>query len=567
MKLKTSYFNEAILHKNITRFAPLWGIYLVLFGLAVLFADSVVSGYRPSASEWAESVGYTIPAMATINFGYAALSALLLFGDLHKTRMCYSLHAMPMRREGWFLTNVVSGLSFSLVPNLIIMVILLFKCGTYFYAPLAWLLGSTLSFLCFFGIATFCMHITGKSAAAAGMYFLINYFSLLLYSLTELYFVQFWPGVIVPETQFETFVPLTQLSNMGLEFYHVYMIAFLPTPEWIGFDTGFLWAGVGILLLVLALLVYRKRDLESAGDFISLRPAAPVVLVIYTVSIGGVLWAMFNFNFFILFVGLAIGFFTGKMMLQRTVKVFHKKTFLGYGIVTACVLLSIGIAKLDPMGITRWVPEANRIESVMAGTSQYSYSYNNAGFDDPEDIELVRQIHSYAVNNLDATDRTSLTDIYTDFYDRDREVSVYICYTMTDGSTKERSYEIPVDSEGGKLVRKLYSQPEFLFDGYASDAEELLTALTQVEVMRYDREEKEQQFLNQKQWEGLVRALEQDWLSDALVQVWPFHEDDDSLCELQLILETEDGNRYISLTIYEDCTNTVTWLKANGYLD
>lgn len=560
MKLKTSYFNEAILHKNITRFAPLWGIYLVFGVLITFFVDTF--NYRYDPSEFASIVGYAIMAMAVINLGYAALCALLLFGDLHRTRMCYSLHAMPMRREGWFLTNVTSGLLFSLGPNLIVTLIMFFKCGPYFFAPLAWLLGTTLSFVCFFGIATFCMHITGKSAAAVGMYLLLNFFSMLLYSLTELYFGQFWPGVVISETPFETLVPVTQLTQMYLESNYDNLTHTLA-PEWIGFDTGFLWAGVGILLLVLALLIYRKRDLESAGDFITLRPAAPVVLVIYTVSIGGVLWAMFNYNFFVLLVGLALGFFTGRMLLQRTVKVFTKKNFLGYGIVSACVLLSIGMAILDPLGITRWVPNAKDVQSVTIGSSSYSLLTRGDGsdFESPEDIELIRSIHQHALK-----DYVEQNDSIFEFDYSDTTVTVYIRYNLINGTFADRCYSLPIGSEGGKLIRQLHSKPEYLFSGYASDAQELIDITGQIQ-MRLPTNEWESEFLPIEQQEALIRALEQDWLTTELVQTWNFHQEDEQVAELEFYLNVGRDTRYVTITVYDSCTNTVTWLKANGYLD
>ena len=561
MKLKTSFFNESVLHKNITRFAPLWAVYLVFGVLITFFADTY--DYSYSSSQFANFIGMAIMAMAVINFGYAALCALLLFGDLHRTRMCYSLHAMPMRREGWFLTNVVSGLLFSLGPNLIVTLIMLFKCGPYFFAPLAWLLGTTLSFVCFFGIATFCMHITGKGPAAIVLYALINFFSMLLCILAELYFGQFLPGVIIPQTPFEKFIPVTQLMQMYLNGNYDNLTQTLA-PEWIGFDTGFLWAGVGILLLVLALLVYRKRDLESAGDFISLRPAAPVVLVIYTVAIGGVLWAMFNFNYFVLLLGLALGFFTGRMLLQRTVKVFTKKNFLGYGIVTACVLLSIGTAILDPFGITRWIPKADRIKSVTV--ADYSYDYTRIDdlgitFDSAEDIELVRSIHQHALK-----DYVEQNDRIFEFDGSDTTVTVYIRYNLKNGTSADRYYSLPIGSEGGKLVRQLHSTPEHLFQGYADDVQALIDHTGQIQL-RLPLSDWEPEFLPTDQQEALIRALEQDRLTGELVQTWNFHREDEQVAELEFFLNIGRNTEYLNITVYDSCTNTVAWLKANGYLD
>lgn len=560
MKLKTSFFNESVLHKNITRFAPLWAVYLVFGVLITFFADTY--DYSYSSSQFANFIGMAIMAMAVINFGYAALCALLLFGDLHRTRMCYSLHAMPMRREGWFLTNVVSGLLFSLGPNLIVTLIMLFKCGPYFFAPLAWLLGTTLSFVCFFGIATFCMHITGKGPAAIVLYALINFFSRLLYGLVELYFGQFWPGVVISDAPFEAFVPVTQLMQMCLEGNYDNLTQTLA-PEWIGFDAGFLWAGIGILLLVLALLVYRKRDLESAGDFISLRPAAPVVLVIYTVSVGGVLWAMFNYNYFVLLLGLALGFFTGRMLLQRTVKVFTKKNFLGYGIVTGCVLLSIGTAILDPIGITRWIPDAERVQSVDISYSSYSYLSRgeSSSMDTPEQIELVRSIHRHALEDYVRKD-----DTIFEFDDSNTAVPIYIRYNLKNGTSADRYYSLPIGSEGGKLVRQLYSTPEHLFQGYADDVQALIDHTGQIQL-RLSLSDWEPEFLPTDQQEALIRALEQDRLTGELVQTWNFHREDEQVAELEFFLNIGRNTEYLNITVYDSCTNTVAWLKANGYLD
>ena len=49
------------------------------------------------------------------------LTAQLLFGDLYHSRLCNALHAMPVTREGWFLTHSAAGLAFYayIVPFLI----------------------------------------------------------------------------------------------------------------------------------------------------------------------------------------------------------------------------------------------------------------------------------------------------------------------------------------------------------------------------------------------------------------------------------------------------------------
>ncbi len=572
MKLRTSYFNAGLLRKNLTRFAPLWGIYLVMGVLISQFLGMSMGDYfssRQKAAEYASFICQILPGMAAINICYAALSAWLLFGDLHVTRMCYSLHAMPLRREGWFLTHTVSGLLFSLVPNAIVTVVMLFHSGPFFYMPLLWLLGSTLQFLCFFGIAVLSMHLTGQRTAAVGMYLLINFGPYLIYWLVQQLLGQFWNGVILSEESFASLCPMYHLVQMYVEsgyaegaFHEIYSL----NPRLVGFGPAFLWAGFGLAALVAALLLYRRRHLESAGEFIAFRPVAPVVLVIYAVSVGTVLWSIFDSNFVVLLLGLAIGFFTGRMMLQRTLKVLSKRNFLGYVILSGCVLLVIGLAILDPMGITRWVPQAGQVEAVWVGENRY---HQGSRFEDPEDIEAICQIHAWAVENTEADDLEY--GIITE-YGYVSSTGFHVTYRLQDGTTRERIYSIPVESEAGALLRSIHSQPEYIFGGYASTAEELLQVTQDLSVHFYSWEKDEMNYqepvyLNRSQRESLIRALEQDWEQGNLVQLWEYRRGEESQCmlEFQLRLSGQDTH-YLNLEIYPSAANTLAWLKENGYL-
>ena len=113
MKLKTSYFNSAVFRKNMTRFAPAW----VLYGIFLLLILATMADANSQASNLASDLGNSLMPFALLNAGYALLCAQLVFGDLFNARMCNALHAMPMRRECWFLTNALSGLFFFLLGS------------------------------------------------------------------------------------------------------------------------------------------------------------------------------------------------------------------------------------------------------------------------------------------------------------------------------------------------------------------------------------------------------------------------------------------------------------------
>ena len=118
MRSKTSFFNKTVFKKNLTRFAPVWVVYAL--GLCVFFIMQYSS--ETSYSEYNKLLGFVnrfsrdmVAVSMTWNLAYALLVAQLLFGDVYNSRMCNALHAMPLRRECWFVTNAVSGLVYSLV--------------------------------------------------------------------------------------------------------------------------------------------------------------------------------------------------------------------------------------------------------------------------------------------------------------------------------------------------------------------------------------------------------------------------------------------------------------------
>ena len=148
MKSRTWFFNWAVLKKDITRFAPVWGCYTLF--LLVFF----LTGIRNDQKELlAATLADTMRDMSIVNLIYGGLCASMLLGDLFQSRMCNALHTMPMRREGWFYTHICAGLLFCLVPNVLAAVFQTVLLGKYFYVAPLWLAATVGQFLFFFGVA------------------------------------------------------------------------------------------------------------------------------------------------------------------------------------------------------------------------------------------------------------------------------------------------------------------------------------------------------------------------------------------------------------------------------
>ena len=498
MKSRTSFFDQTVLKKDITRFAPLWGLYLI-GGLLV----ALTSGVANSRSYYlADGLGNCIGPMSVISICYAALAAQLLFGDLFNTRLCNALHAMPLRREGWFFTHVTAGLLFSVVPNAIISLALMLFLGEFWYTALLWLLGMTLHYLFFFGLAVFCMMLTGNRFASAAVYAIINFFSMIVMWFSSTVFGPLMYGVVIRTEGFSPFSPVVKLcsGNDYLLFEHdlscpcvkngnfheivitrdhVYRFYGLMTESWVYL---IILAAIGIGLGAAALVLYRKRHLESAGDFVAFKSIRPVFTLVYTLCVGAVLQIFGNLleetKYIFLLIGLIIGYFTSQMLLSRSLRVFQKKNWIHAALILALVFGSVGLCKIDAFGIVRWTPDASDVVSIKVADSRVTeFRPNNtdAEFLDKASIEKLISIHELLHAEGAPADRLNGNGVQ----------NVTICYTLKDGREVYRQYKA---SRGGEALRQLdeliFCNPVALLR--ASTLEQLLSSVYQVSVENMD---------------------------------------------------------------------------------
>ena len=547
MQSRISYFNGTAFRKNITRFAPAWAIYLAGCLLVLL---NFVNNDQPSAAF--RDLNGSLMLMAAVNFLYALLVAELVFGDLFNTRLCNALHAMPMRREGWFLTNVASGLCFGIVPYLVLALCLLPRLEWWWSSAFVWMLVADLQYFFFFGLAVFCVFCTGNRFAMALVYGLINFFSLLLGWLVDALYIPLMNGVLFSYDPFQKFCPVVQLSSISDYFaepvadYDVVFFARSRSESWIYL---IILAVLGIGLLIGALLLYRKRNLECAGDFVAVKPLGPVFRVIYTLTVGG-MFQLFGELFMdesgitvFLVAGLLIGYFTGHMLVQRRVKVFNLRTLIGFGVLAVVLFGSMGIARLDPFGVVRWVPQAAEVKSVTISSYNQKYSDDYMKLTDPTDIQTITAVHQGILEQ----ERT----------DGDQAV-LYLTYHMTDGKTVRRYYRISVDSEEGKTLNAYFSRPEHVL-GY-TDWAKFLDSVSEVYV--------ENGSFTGEDARELLEAIRADCEAETMNQNGEYHQQGGTGYYYAWVSYGVDQNGdgyadiHWEITVFSDARNTVNWLEA-----
>lgn len=542
MKSRISFFDRGLFKKDLLRFAPLWVLYTI--GLLLTFFS-----VRREPGYLANYLGNSISAFGIVNICYAIVAAQLLFGDLFNARLCNALHAMPMRRETRFFTHVLAGLSFSFVPNLLVALICLLFLGEFWFLSPMWLLGVTLSYVTFFGIAVFSTFCTGSRFAMAAVYAILNFVSWVAYWFADTVYLPMMQGVTLNEEAFSFLSPVYNIAGSDFaNFTSSRPYSYAPRVyEFRDWGDGWLYlavaAVIGIALMACALVLYRRRALESAGDFMAVRWLKPVFLVVYTLCAGAFLTmfgsAMGSIYLVFLGIGVICGFFTGHMLLERTIRVFRKKRFLQLGILIAALGLSIVATKADLLGIVHWVPEADRVESVyLEGAGK------DLVLEDPRDIGDVLAAHEAFLDKDDSAPG--------------QYANIWLTYTMKSGRTVKRNYAVlSTTPELLALEKKFFSTPEAVFQ--FKDSWE--SYKNTVAYINYYTNGSTFTIKDPQTVDALLDALYADCLAGNMTQSWAFHSDEETQYARELSICTTNQN-VLYLTIYSDAKNACSFLAG-----
>lgn len=576
MKSRISFFDRTLFLKNVTRFAPCWGLYAII----LLLVQPLILGGTPAylareMADYIQVMGFFTPI-------YALICAELLFGDLFNSRMCNALHALPLRRETVFGTNVLSGLAFQFVPTfLIFLIVLVILISTgmphaWIVAPL-WLLALNLQFLFFFSVASLSAFCVGSRFALAVVYGILNFGSVILGWLVDMLFVPMYYGIKINMVPFLLFSPIPYILEG--EFLNMERV-FAPSthydriPEIIDYiphlgDTfgyHFVLAAVGIGALALAVWLYRRRNLESAGDFIAIPSLCPVFLVIYTIVVG-VFFHMISGGIFGLdsyaglFAGMAVGWFTGLMLLHRTPRVFSKRHIfraLLFLVLSAAVLLA---AAADPFGIESWVPQPSQVESVTIADGHYNYHNTELTLEDPADIQRILEIHQEALDaywqdEMFPTAAALARPVTKEPDDRDYHLALTFTYRLTNGRTVNRYYNIWLGGDTGEYLLHLFSSPKAVFGREMTPEEFMAQNPTLVLTDAYDGQPV---YLYDQKVRLLYEAMLLDCAEGNLSQIWNFYPNNATL----FWLNNNDPNSP-ELHITTACTHTLEYLREIG---
>jgi len=617
MRSKTSCFNAALFKKNLTRFAPAWGLYILclLLGTLLLYTN----GGTGKAFHFANNYMDLAQIMTIVNLVYAPIVAMLLFGDLYNSRMCYALHAMPVKREQMMVTNVLSGLLFSLVPTAVMTAVAMPLMGDSCFVnawqiPLYTFAAVNLEYICFFGISVFCVMCTGTRLSMGLVYGILNFGARIIWWLIDTVYTPMLYGVVTPTALAENLTPVVKMAESPLflqdNFSDIFELfqgdwsravaRFSLTDNW---SYLFVWAAVGAAFLVISLVLYRKRSLECAGDAVAFPILEPVFGILFAIVTGcfaqftvtGIIGYAHHATMTYVFLasGVVVGWFAGRMLIERSTRVFGGKNWLGLGALTAVLAASLLLTHLDVFGIVTWQPKPENIQSVRFGT----WYNDNAAFTDEEDIRRILAIQEEAlVEKLDQAGPYVIGKDGSWVYNIDSNAALiekdqmqiqdcryvfraHIEFKLKSGKTVNRIYHLWADGPSGDTARELLSRWEVVNrrNNYGEDIDRLQMTLDELQEFYVDGmpggyiRNPDRALVD-----GLLEAIQADCAENHMAQNYYLHNG-----YFESKAEDERGNKqktstiYISLSgerygwnieIYPDCTHTIRYLQEHDML-
>ena len=615
MQSKTSfskYFNATLLRRNLTRFWPLWGMASFagsLFPLALLVQflrdEDFYLWNRPLdfTEMYYYAAAYAVPIVSLL---YAILCAMLVWSYLYNSRSVGLLHTLPIRREGLFFTNFLSGMAMMLIPYVIVggLCVVVSLVGGCFDAKglgvtILAVLG--LSFF-YFATATAAAFITGNIFALPAVYFLLHFLAVMLDWLVCTFSQGFifglsggYSGVVEwlsPTVYLEnhlrvsgTYEEVFQRGELtGTGYYTDVLTSVELQNLWL---IG-VYALAGAALLAIAWLLYRRRRSESAGDVVAVGWMKPVFRCGVTglaALLGGLLlyelfWRSFQESQYYevlpllvcMLVAGAIGYYGASMLLAKSLRVF-RGSWRGLLLTAAGCALVCAVLHFDVLGVADRVPEVSRVEKMTLYTAD-----NNYTFYPDEDAALMERVR--AVHQAIAADRDYIVGVTGQENWRSQgemgHASFHVTYTLSSGLKVERNYYLPISQQ--RLAQ-------------AGTYDNLLDSLVNSDEMKdrrihlndarfaptggsvYVERRNEGYDLSSRECAALQEAVARDAAAGAWGQYSWLESDWGGECALSLELSFaytgEDGNPrrdWISITLRPGMDNTISCLKELGFI-
>ncbi len=492
--------------------------------------------------------------------------AVLLFMYLHSGRATATIHSLPVTRNQLFFTHCAAGIMLLTVPVIITGLALMAVQQTTLLRDiysvgniLSWMGYTWLFNMLFFALTVFVGMFSGNPitqgvftyiliALPYGLYELLRYnLSLLLFGYSN-----------------------ANLHQNLIDSLPIYALLSAYVGE--GRFTGGHIAGALIItaiIFALALLSYRARKLEAAGDVVTFSIVRPIfkygVTICFMLLVGAYFASVSEESLAVLVFGYLFGSFLGyviaEMLLKKSFRIWRRgyKGYLAYALIVVVALFAV---QSDVFGFVHRVPDPGDVEEVYFGPTIHTWvqmhkSTNDASgsewelngdmsgwvFKAPENISHIADLHSQIILEED----------------HEGSRSQFIVYSLKNGKNLVRQYTID-EKKFACLLKPIYESTEYKearFPVFRQTSKD-------VKMIEIDdsRTPKEPLILAQDtEISELMERLRQDIrdLTFDEMRIWSNNEPN------LRIRNMKDEEMYYSLR--DSYSTTFQWLSEKGYLE
>lgn len=414
MPSERTFFNKAIYKRALSRFWIIGAAYAVVLCFLTLMCGQY---FNSEFTEVSEYVSYSILSNLTRReILAAAVAAVVMAIAVHgwmfrKTSAAY-IAALPVTREALLISSLLAGLTLLILPCIIAMLVSLLLYGGAGPLWTLYLLCSAaavvLMNIAFFGLASFCTVFTGNAAVLPALYVIALYGFVGIEVVTR-YIAEFLLfGVRGTGWELAVLSPVYYFSNNYVGSYsHA-----IPLTA--------IYAAAGVILAGLAVIFFRRRRMEAAGETVAV-PALRPLFRWGLAAVGAlgmallILKTVFNVGSYAagndgtparvailllaMLFGAAVGWFGAEALMRKTLRVFDRH-WKGLGVFCALLCALVVVTELDVFGVERYQPDVDEIGyAAVTGWGEY---YNVKRIMQPENIEALLSLQKDIIANKKA---------------------------------------------------------------------------------------------------------------------------------------------------------------------
>ena len=423
MPSERTFFNKAIYKRALSRFWLIGAAYAAVLCFLTLMCGRY---FNFDTKEIAEYVSYSILSNLTRReIVAAAVAAVVMAIAVHgwmfrKTSAAY-IAALPVTREALLISSLLAGLTLLILPCIIAMLVSLLLYGGAGPLWTPYLLCSAaavvLMNIAFFGLASFCTVFTGNAAVLPALYVIALYGFVGIEAVIR-YVAEFLLfGVRGTGWELAVLSPVYYFSN---NYVGSYSYA-LPLTA--------IYAAAGVILAGLAVIFFRHRRMEAAGETVAV-PALRPLFRWGLAAVGAlgmallILKTVFNVGshaaendgtparvailLLAMLFGAAVGWFGADALMRKTLRVFDRH-WKGLGVFCALLCALVVVTELDVFGVERYQPDVDEIGyAAVYGWGEY----DETRIMQPENIEKLLSLQKDIIANKKAYENQNGIDTF-----------------------------------------------------------------------------------------------------------------------------------------------------------